>query len=116
MHLSLDSYVTIAYGGTTIKWDNVVIRFCIDNLADVDTILLGRNTAQEFILFWDDVAGNPSHNDHDLGKRISEIPKAVFSTTLTTHKWDRTTIINGNFNDEIIKLKESAGKRHFGLW
>ncbi len=110
MHLSLDNYVNMEQGGTNFKWDDEVIKFCIDNLENVDTILLGRKTAQDFITFWDEVATNPGHSDFALGKRISEIPKVVFSNTITLHQWKNTTIINGNINDEINKLKQSKGK------
>lgn len=109
MHLSLDSYVNMEQGGAAFKWDDEVIKFCVENLENTDTILLGRNTAQEFISFWDEVATNTSHPDFALGKKISEIPKVVFSNTITHHNWSNTTIINGNINDEIIKLKESKG-------
>jgi dihydrofolate reductase len=110
MHLSLDNYVNMEQGGTNFKWDEEVIKFCVDNLENTDTILLGRNTAQDLIPFWDDVAANTSHPDFALGKRISEIPKTVFSNTITQHHWKNTTTINGNINDEIIKFKESKGK------
>ena len=110
MHLSLDNYVSMEQGGTNFKWDEEVIKFCVDNLENVDTILLGRNTAQELIPFWDEVATNTSHPDFALGKRISEIPKVVFSNTVTHHQWKNTTIMNGSINDEINKLKESTGK------
>ena len=111
MHLSLDSYVNMEqHGGKNFKWDDEVIKFCVDNLENVHTILLGRNTAHDFILFWDEVATNGSHPDFALGKRISEIPKVVFSNTVTNHDWKNTTIIHGNVSDEVIKLKKSEGK------
>ncbi len=110
MHLSLDNYVNMEQAGTNFKWDDEVIKFCVNNLENVDTLLLGRNTAQEFISFWDEVATNTSHRDFALGKRISEIPKVVFSNTITHHDWKNTAIINGNITDEIIKLKKLKGK------
>lgn len=110
MHLSLDNYVNMETGGTDFKWDNEVIKFCVDNLDNVDTILLGRKTAQELIPFWDDVATNPDHSDFALGKRISEIPKVVFSSTITQHQLKNATTINGNIKDEVNKLKKSSGK------
>jgi dihydrofolate reductase len=110
MHLSLDNYVNMEQGGPNFKWNNEVIKFCVNNLENVDTILLGRNTAQEFIPCWDEVATNSSYSDFALGKRISEIPKVVFSNTMTHHHWKNTSIINGNIKGEVIKLKESKGK------
>lgn len=110
MHLSLDNYVNMEQGGENFKWDDEVIQFCVDNLESVDTILLGRKTAGDLIPFWDEVATNSSHRDFALGKRISELKKVVFSNTVTRHDWKNTSIIKGNFNDEVTKFKESAGK------
>ena len=70
MHMSLDNYVNMEEGGKDFKWDHEVIEFCVTNLEDVDTILLGRKTAEELIPFWDEVATNPNHDDFALGRRI----------------------------------------------
>lgn len=110
MHLSLDNYVNMEAGGQNFKWDEQVIQFCVDNLADVDTILLGRKTAADLIPFWDEVATNPDHQDFALGKRISEIPKLVFSNSIKDNPWKNTALLSGNFSDEIGKLKQADGK------
>jgi dihydrofolate reductase len=96
--------------GNNFKWDKEVIEFCVDNLEDVDTILLGRKTAEELIPFWDEVAENASHKDFALGKRISEIPKIVFSNSITNSQWKNTDVLKGSFKEEISKLKRSKGK------
>jgi dihydrofolate reductase len=49
MVMSLDGFVKGNYAGADIKWDKAVYKFCIDNLKKVDRILLGRNTAEDFI-------------------------------------------------------------------
>ncbi len=110
MHLSLDNYVNMEDAGKDFKWDNEVIEFCVENLEDVDIILLGRKTAEELIPFWDEVATNSGNKDFALGKRISEIPKLVFSNSITHPQWKNTAVLNGNFKDEIGKLKKSKGK------
>lgn len=109
MHLSLDNYVNMEQGGTNFKWDHEVIEFCVDNLESVDTILLGRKTAQDLIPFWDKVATDSSHPDFALGQRISALPKVVFSNTLTEHPWKNTTLLSGDMHTELSKFKESAG-------
>ncbi|GAB4006666.1 dihydrofolate reductase family protein [Spirosoma migulaei] len=109
MHLSLDNYVNMERGGKNFKWDHEVIKFCVANLDNVDTILLGRKTAQDLIPFWDNVATDSSHPDFALGQRISELPKVVFSNTLTELPWKNTTLIRGDMPTELSKLKKSAG-------
>lgn len=110
MHLSLDNYVNMEEGGKDFKWDREVINFCVENLEDVDTILLGRKTADELIPFWDEVAANPAHEDFALGKRISEIPKLVFSNSVLRSQWKNARIVKGNFSNEVLNLKISIGK------
>lgn len=110
MHMSLDNYVNMEEGGKDFKWDHEVIEFCVENLQDVDTLLLGRKTAEALIPFWDEVATNPNHQDFALGRRISEIPKLVFSNSVTHNQWKNAEIIKGNFNDEVLNLKKSKGK------
>ena len=109
MHMSLDNYVNMEDAGSNFKWDNEVIKFCVDNLKDVDTILLGRKTAEELIPFWDEVSANSTHKDFALGKRISEIPKLVFSNSVGNNQWKNSDLLKGKFNDEITKLKKSKG-------
>ena len=98
------------FGG--INWDDDMINFCIDNLRNVDSILLGRNTAEGFIPYWAEVAKNPNPNDINsrLGKPLTDIPKVVFSNGLKSNKWDNTTIINGDITEEINHLKKNEGK------
>jgi dihydrofolate reductase len=110
MHMTLDGFSNMEAGGDNFKWDAKVIKFCVDNLADVDALLHGRKTADELIPFWDDVALNKKHPDYALGKRISELPKIVFSHSVTQSKWKNAMLINGEIKKEIEKIKKRKGK------
>ncbi len=99
MNISLDN-----------KWDSGMSNFSIDNLKDVDCILHGRKTGEGFIPYWTEVANNPNDGEHKLGKRFSEIPNVIFSNTLTVSKWDNTTLIKGDVQQEIEALKNKNGK------
>jgi len=95
-----------------IDWDNEMVDFCIDNLKNVDSILLGRKTAEDFIPYWAAVAKNPDPNDINsrLGKPLTDIPKTVFSNTLGDSQWTNATIVRGDIAQEIKNLKENKGK------
>ena len=110
MQISLDGFVTMEYGGTNFNWDNEVRSFSIENLTNVDNILLGRNTAEDFIPHWAKVASNPNHDDYKFGKLLTDLPKVVFSKKLKTSKWDDTTIVNGDIVEEIKNLKKKKGQ------
>jgi dihydrofolate reductase len=95
-----------------INWDDDMVTFCIDNLKNVDSILLGRITAEDFIPYWKDVAENPDPNDINsrIGKPINDTHKDIFSNTLKVNQWDKATIISGDIAEEIKKLKENKGE------
>jgi len=95
-----------------INWDDDMVTFCIDNLKNVDSILLGRVTAEGFIPYWKDVAENSDPNDINskLGKPINDTHKDIFSNTLKVNQWDNATIISGDIAEEIKKLKENKGE------
>ena len=95
-----------------INWDDDMVTFCIDNLKNVDSILLGRITAEGFIPYWKDVAENPDLNDINsrIGKPINDTHKDIFSNTLKVNQWDNATIISGDIAEEIKKLKENKGE------
>jgi len=110
MQISLDGFVTLEYGGTNFNWDDEVRSFSIENLTNVDNILLGRNTADDFIPSWAKVAGNVTDNDYKFGKLLTDIPKIVFSNKLKTSKWDNTVTEKGDIAKEIETLKNEKGK------
>jgi len=100
----------MAFGG--IDWDDDMVTFCIDILKDVDTILLGRKTAEDFIPYWAEYARNPIEGDMNsrLGKPLTDIPKIVFSDHQQTNPWTNTTIIKGDSIKAIRRLKSETGK------
>ena len=95
-----------------INWDDDMVTFCIDNLKNVDSILLGRITAEGFIPYWKEVAENPSPDDINsrIGKPINDTHKDIYSNTLKVNEWENATIISGDISEEIKKLKENKGK------
>lgn len=92
------------------RWDRGMSDFSIENLKNVDCILHGRKTAEGFIPYWSEVANNPVDNEHQLGKRFSEIPNIVFSNTVKKSKWNNTTIIGGDISETVKSLKNKKGK------
>jgi len=92
------------------KWDVGMTKFSIDNLKNVDSILLGRKTAEGFIPYWREVASNTRDDLYKLGKPLNDIPKVVFSKKLKTHKWDKVTLAKGDIVREITALKRKKGK------
>jgi dihydrofolate reductase len=80
-------------------------------LPEIDTILLGRVTYQEWQGYWPNYEGDGP--DSFYANMINTSPKYVVSTTLEEVSWgkfDNATLIKNNFVKEIKKLKKQAGK------
>jgi dihydrofolate reductase len=110
MQTSLDGIGTIEAEAKNFKWDDEVRNFCIENLNNVDTIVLGRNTADDFIPHWEKVSKDPGHDDYKLGKLLTDIPKVVFSERIESSKWANATLAGGDIEVEIKKLKNIPGR------
>jgi dihydrofolate reductase len=111
MVTSIDGFVKADYeGGEYLNWDTGVSQFCIDNLDNVDTILVGGKNADDFIPYWKEVANDPANSDHQIGKLLTDIPKIVFSRSTTTSRWSNATMASGDLINEVQKLKKLDGK------
>ena len=75
----------------------------------VDTILLGRKMAGEFISYWSNVMDKPDDQEYTFAKKMMETPKIVFTKTLNKSEWPNTEIAMGDLKEEITKLKSQEG-------
>jgi dihydrofolate reductase len=75
----------------------------LDWIRAADLHLMGRNTYQEMAGFW-------PVSDDEYAAPMNDIPKVVFSTTLTKADWAQSTIASGDLADEITALKRAPGK------
>jgi len=76
-----------------------------EQMGKADTMLLGRQTYEEFASYW-------PHQSSDVPPAdfMNNTPKVVVSTTLKTAAWQSSTIISGNVAEELTKLKQQPGK------
>jgi dihydrofolate reductase len=75
-------------------------------MAESDTMLLGRVTYQEFASYWPQ---QPS--DAEGAEFMNNARKVVVSKTLdSVDEWQNSTLIKGDFVEEITKLKQQPGK------
>jgi len=72
-----------------------------------DCMLLGRVTYQGFAGFWPD----KTEDEVEMADYMNNTPKYVVSTTLdSVDEWQNSTLVKGDFVEEITKLKEQEGK------
>jgi dihydrofolate reductase len=90
--------------------DDKVMKYEMELMESIDTILLGRKMTDVFISYWSDVINKPDDPWYAFAKKMIEIPKVVFTKTLNKSRWINTDIATGDLTDEIIKLKSRDGK------
>jgi dihydrofolate reductase len=78
-------------------------KFKLGELEEAEAQLLGRRTYEGFAAAW------PTMEDEaGFADKMNSMPKYVFSSTLTDPEWENTTVLNGDFAEEIGKLRDEV--------
>ena len=77
-------------------------KYKIDELASVDSLLLGRTTYEVFAAFW------PGQTDEAFANPINRMPKYVVSSSLQKVEWNNSHILRDLAGD-VAALKKSDG-------
>jgi dihydrofolate reductase len=113
MHVSLDGFVSGP--NEDMNWvimDEEIFQDSIDLASATDTALYGRITYQMMEGYWPTVLTNPASTKLELrhAEWVENINKIVFSETLEKVQWNNTRLIKKNIAEEIIQLKQGAGR------
>src|ERR1700677_3744752 len=99
MTASIDGYVAAPHGHAGGMPDpEELTQWKLDRIRRAGTHIMGRVTYEEMAGFW------PASTD-DYAAPMNEIPKVVFSNTLSEASWPESSIARGELADEIVKLK-----------
>src|SRR5258705_6863013 len=81
-------------------------------LSNADTLLYGRITYLLMESYWPTVVKNPTGNKptDEFAVIIDNISKIVFSHTLKNVDWKNAKLVKGGIKEEVLKLKQQAGK------
>lgn len=92
--------------------DDELHEYFTELLRSVDLIVFGRKTYQLMEAYWPAVARDQSETGavNEFARTIDALEKIVVSTTLTRVEWRNTRILNGNLQDEIVRLRDQEGK------
>jgi dihydrofolate reductase len=106
LFVSVDGVVEAANEFTAGYMDAEVGQELGAQMAERDTILLGRRTYQEMAAHWPKVG-----TDSPIGAEMNNTPKLVVSSTLqSVEEWQNSTLIKGDPVQELTVLKEQPGK------
>jgi dihydrofolate reductase len=105
MGVTLDGFVQGAKGyedwGLPPEEDEVV-AWKAASLREAGTHIMGRVTYEAMAAVWPTATGV-------YADVMNEIPKVVFSTTLTSADWAETRIASGDLAEDIDRLKREPG-------
>jgi dihydrofolate reductase len=114
MQLSLDGFVCGPNGEMdwmVWEWDDILKNYAGELTKSADTFLMGRNTGEGMAVYWPTVAGNPESKEEDkwMAEKLNNLPKVVFSKTVSSVKWTNTRVAN-DIVEEVRELKKEPGK------
>ncbi len=113
MQTSIDGFVSTGPNDEQqwVTWALDEIRpQVLDLLDSSDTILIGKNLAEGYVPYWLDVVTRPDDSMYDIGCRIVDAKKIVFTKTMSKPPWPNTALAAGPLADEIQELKMQSGK------
>ena len=102
MSVSLDGYVAPPDGSSDWATEGRCEdggAWTLETVSDACTHLIGAATYASWATFWPNAAG-------PFAKPMNEIPKVVFSNSLTSADWPETTIATGDLAEAVTQLKQ----------
>ena len=84
-------------------------------LRNAGTLIYGRITYQLMESYWPSVVKNPTgiKSMDEFAVAIDNIPKIVFSNTLKNVEWKTAKLAKRDIKEEVLELKQQAGKDIF---
>jgi dihydrofolate reductase len=113
--VSLDGYTAgpnndMSFVGES--FDEDMGKYESDILDTGDTLLLGRVTYESFAGSWPYVPDKPdvSEAEKDYARRLNAMRKIVFSTTLPSADWNKSTLLREIDAEAVKQWKQEDGK------
>jgi dihydrofolate reductase len=108
MNMTLDGFCD----HTAMIADDEIHQHYNELLSDADTLIYGRTTYQLMESYWPFIVKKPTGNKptDEFAVLIDNILKIVFSRTLRNIDWKNTELKNEVIKEEILELKQQAGK------
>jgi dihydrofolate reductase len=108
MNMTLDGFCD----HTAMTADEEIHQHYNELLRNAGTLIYGRITYQLMENYWPSVVKNPTGNKpmDEFAVLIDTISKIVFSRTLKNVDWKNTTLKKKIIKEEVLELKQQAGK------
>jgi dihydrofolate reductase len=111
MNMTLDGFCD----HTAMIADDEIHQHYNELLRNAGTLIYGRITYQLMESYWPSIVRNPTGNKptDEFAVLIDNISKIVFSRTLKNVTWKNTELKKEVIKEEILELKQQAGKDIF---
>jgi len=108
INMTLDGF----FDHTAMIADEEIHQHYNELLRNADTLIYGRITYQLMESYWPSVVKSPTGNKpmDEFAVLIDNISKIVFSRTLKSVHWKNTELKKEIIKEEVLKLKQQAGK------
>ena len=108
-YVSLDGFFAGPNGEIDwFLWNEETTQYSIELLNSIDTILFGRVTFELMAGYWPTPAS--AEENPIITNAMNNLPKTVFSKTLTKADWNNTRLVREIDKEEILKLKRESGR------
>lgn len=106
MQCSIDGFVAGPNGD--LSWifqdfDASFERWAVEKLWQAGAHVMGSVTYRDMAAYW------PTSTE-PYAPPMNQIPKIVFSRSMTEAPWPETRIVSGDLTDEVPRLKQEGGK------
>jgi dihydrofolate reductase len=93
-------------------WNEKMAEYACEQLSAMDTILVGRVTYEYMAGHWPSASANliSTERDIEFAGLLNNLPKIVFSRTLSTVDWNNSRVVKGNIAREVTRLRNQPGK------
>ena len=113
LHTTLDGFVAGPNGEMDwIKIDQEIFDVVATFTDEADIALYGRVTYEMMENYWPTAADQPDATKHDKehSEWYNRVDKVVLSKTMQSNEINKLTVLSGNIDNEIKKLKQQTGK------
>jgi dihydrofolate reductase len=102
--MTLDGFFEGLHGLDWVVLDADFFEYAGVMLREADTLLFGRKTYEHMAAHW------PAAPADEIAYKMNHLPKLVFSGTLGKVEWNNSTLVKGDYAEEVLKLKQQDGQ------
>jgi dihydrofolate reductase len=102
--MTLDGFFEGPNGLDWVVLDADFFEYAGTMLREASTLLFGRKTYEHMAAHW------PMAPADEIAYKMNHLPKLVFSKTLEKVEWNNSTLVKGDYAEEVLELKRQEGQ------